>query len=169
MRQIRPLSLPVLLLVCLALVAPATAHEGDEAYIDIATSELRQGQVFTVVAGDLDPNARATVAMTAGGQSYPLGKATTDSDGHFSAEFQVPAQIPDGYVELTAETEVGTHATIWVLVGEEEDLSGVRPGSDAPASDLLGSNVLVLLIGVVLLVVAGALLFLRLRHAQSQG
>lgn len=106
--------------VLLVLLSPASAYAHGDAgpLIHVIAERVMQGETFTVLASDLDPTALVSFEIIAAGQSFPVGQAISQPDGHFTETFVMPSSTPDGYAELWARSEAGSQAMMWLLVGD---------------------------------------------------
>jgi hypothetical protein len=162
------LALTTLLMLVSVTTIGARAHEGEGPSIDIATTELRQGQPFTVVGDDLDPAGGVALEIASFGEAYSLGTVWSDEEGHIVATVIVPPEMRDGYAELTATTPSGSSASMWVLVGDEPDLSAGLPGAESPAEQSpIWADPSVLVLAVLLIGAALALAWVLLRRPRG--
>jgi hypothetical protein len=154
-----------LLLLCLAVMTPVQAHEGEGPTLDLLESRILAGQQVRIFGDDLGPDKTVILELSAFGEVHPLGTTKTDGDGHLEAEVVVPSAVRDGYAELRATPMSGSIATTWILVGER-DLSAGLPGASAPVDrPPIWADPSVLLLDVALGGAGLALLYVFLRRA----
>lgn len=146
-----------LLITALAVTTPAFAHGGADPAVYVPRDHVVQGRPFPVVGADLDPAAKVTLRLG----DRRLGAAETDEEGHFRTTVVAPADVADGYLELTATSAGGATARTLVRFGSAPVSA---PGS-ARAPEGGGFPVLAaVLIGLAALsAAAGAYLLLRRR------
>jgi hypothetical protein len=133
-------------LLLLAAFPPSQvlAHEGQGPWVDVPTRHPRQGGEIVVVGGDLGAQAVVEVRVQSFGRRYPLGQVQADGEGHFTQTFTVPAEIGDGYAAVEAVSSEGLDASLWVLIGEAQDLSADTPPPAPENAVWMDPSVLVL-------------------------
>jgi hypothetical protein len=155
-----------LALAVAATASPATAvaHMGGEPFIHVPVDHIVPGESFPIVAADLGPDSLVTIELATDDGIVPLGTVTAGPDGHFETVLVLPATVPEGYMQISAQSDDGTYATVWVRVGSEA-ASATPPGS-AGAGLPVDPSLLVLL-GAAIVVVAAWLV--RSRRRPSPG
>lgn len=135
----------------------AQAHGAGSAFIIVPADHINPGSPFDVIGADLGPNAAVSFEIVNGDRVATLGDVSSDSEGHFQANLQLPADYPQGYAELFATSSNGTEVATWVLVGPRTEATGAPPRQSPwwmdPSVIVLGIFLVgaILVIGYVLL------------------
>jgi hypothetical protein len=148
----------------LAAALIVSAHGAGEPWIIVPVDHVEQGATFTIMGADMSPGAEVTLELLSGDDVTTLGTVPAAADGHFMTDFVVPAEMPDGYVELRATDPGGSEAMTWLLVGDgttAEVAAGAPTTTAAPWTDPS-----VILLGALLVGGAGALAYMLLRRRQ---
>lgn len=137
------------LVALLGLVLPGSvaAHEGAEPWIHVPAQSIEPGQPFELWGADLGSGGPVTVDIAAGDQSIRVGQVTADAEGHFTQALTLPGHVSDGYAQMTARSDSGDVAYMWVLVGQNSS-GAVNPA--AAAGDNWWSDPSVLVLGGIL-------------------
>lgn len=152
-------------LLALLLAAPVAAHFGGEAFILVPGDHVNPGQTFEVIVADLTPGARVDlIVLENGDQPVPVGSAVSDTQGHFSTTGTLPADFPNGYVEIVATAEDGTSVSTWMLVGPRTSETGAPPVAAATDAGLDPS---LIMLGVLVGGAVGAVGYVILRRRWS--
>lgn len=85
---------------------------------------------------------------------------TADADGHFNQSLTLPGHVSEGYAQMTARSDSGDVAYMWVLVGQNTT-GAVSPA--AAAGNQWWSDPSVLVLGLMLGGALLAVLFLAFR------
>ena len=125
---------------------------------------IQSGQPFELWGAELGTGGPVTIDIASGDQSILVGQVTAGSDGHFTETLTLPAQVPEGYAQLTARSDGGDVAYMWVLVGQ--NTTGAVNPSAATGSEWW-SDPSVLVLGGMLGAALVAVLFLAFRSRRS--
>jgi hypothetical protein len=93
-----------------------SAHVGGEPFIHVPAGFVTPGGPFHLVAADLGSDSTVTIELQTDDGTLPIGTVVAGSDGHFEADFALPAAAPTGYRQLVARADDGTMAATWVMV-----------------------------------------------------
>jgi hypothetical protein len=135
-----------------AFPSAALAHTGGEPFIHVPVDHVVPGESFPVVAADLGPDATVTIELVTDAGVVPIGTVVAGPDGHFETTLVMPATAPQGYRQISATSDDGSVATVWVQIGTG---AGSGPPSatglaiDPSLALLLGGAAVVLAIGLV--------------------
>lgn len=81
----------------------ATAHSGDAAAgLSVEPDTLPAGGTVVLAGTGLEPNSDRQLVLAGPGMTVDLGTVTTDADGMFQKEIEVPSHMPAGSYELRA-------------------------------------------------------------------
>jgi hypothetical protein len=147
------------MVMLLSVVTPGSvaAHEGAEPWIHVPAQSIEPGQPFELWGADLGSGGPVTVDIAAGDQSIRVGQVTADADGHFTQSLTLPGHVSEGYAQMTARSDSGDVAYMWVLVGQNTT-GAVSPAAAAdnqwwsdPSVLVLGGMLGAALVAVVVL------------------
>jgi hypothetical protein len=134
-----------------AFPAAALAHQGGQPFLHVPVDHIVPGESFPVVAADLGPDSTVTIQVTTPHGSVPLGTVAAGPEGHFETVLVMPTTVPEGYLEVSARSDDGSVASVWVLVGA----AASAPLTTGSTGDGLWiDRSLLLLLGVVVLALA---------------
>jgi hypothetical protein len=83
----------------------------------VPVDHVTQGRAFPLVGSDFEETADVSVSLHVGHRVIPLRRLTAAPNGHFRTTLVVPETVRDGYAQLAASDDSGSHADVWVLVG----------------------------------------------------
>ncbi len=154
-------------LLALLVVGGGTvmAHEGGggEESVAVEPSSVTAGGSVVLAGSGLEPESERVLVLAGEGLVVEFGTVTTDAEGMFSEELDIPSHLPAGTYELRA---IGDEILSAPLALAAADGAGAAPGPDAADQVVLPRDrtpiELALLIGFVALVAAvGGLLAWR--------
>jgi hypothetical protein len=107
--------LAVIAAASLHVAAPVLAHNGVDPWLEV-NDAVHPGGLLSVVGGELDRGGLVRLTLWVDGRTYRIGQLRADGEGHFAAELALPADVAEGYGQLTAAT-VNFEANLWIEVG----------------------------------------------------
>jgi hypothetical protein len=116
------------------LILPATvvAHGGAAASLVVTVDHVEPGSSLTIIASDFGSDSVVQFRIVAPDRAVELGHRTAGPDGHFEATFNLPADFPPGWADLTATGDDGSSTTTQVLVGPAVGATPPRPNKVVP-------------------------------------
>jgi hypothetical protein len=91
------------LVLALSVAVAVAAHEGSEAAsLSVEPDNLQAGGSVMLVGSGLEPNEARILVLAGPGMTIELGTVTTDDEGMFQKEIQIPAHMPGGSYEVRA-------------------------------------------------------------------
>jgi len=139
-----------------ALPATALAHPGGQPFIHVPADHVVPGEWFPVVAADLGPDSTVTIEVATDVGVVPLGAVIAGPDGHFETTILMPSTVPQGYLQISARSDDGSVATVWVQVANGAPSTG--PPASAAGGGLWIDPSLLLLLGLGAVAVAAWLI-----------
>jgi hypothetical protein len=87
----------------LVAAGPVLAHEGEEGSgIAVEPQQVTAGGTVVLSGTGLEADDERTLQLVGGDLTVQLGTVTTDADGMFAIELQIPGYLPGGTYQLDA-------------------------------------------------------------------
>lgn len=91
------------IVLALTVVLTAAAHAGEEtARLSVEPENLQAGGTVVLAGTGLEPDSDRVLVLVGPGLTLELGTVTTDAEGMFQKEIQIPSHMPAGSYELQA-------------------------------------------------------------------
>jgi hypothetical protein len=118
------------------LSGSALGHEGS-ARLVVEPAQVRPGGVLTIRVEDLPPERTTALSLSGTGGSVPLASMVVDPEGHATIFVEVPADLPLGSYDVTAEADGIAVASAPLSVQGQPITTAGEPGAKDEDDTLL--------------------------------